>query len=225
MLHTLTRTDSQIHRHVIDELRWDPRVDETEVGVQVKDGVVTLVGTVDAYAKKEAAQEAAHRVAGVLDVANDIEVKITGAYTRTDSQIAAAVRSALEWDALVPDDKIHSTVTNGWVTLSGTVDRWSQREEAGRAVRRLNGVTGITNTIAVKAPTVDPDRIRRDIEAALDRQAHREAQRIEIDVHDGIVNVSGTVRTFAEKQAILGAAGFAPGVRGIHDGLTVEHFA
>lgn len=225
MLATLTKTDSRIQREVLDELKWDSRVDETEVGVQVKEGVVTLVGTVDAYAKKEAAQEAAHRVAGVHDVANDIEVKINGSFNRSDTQIAAAVRMALEWDALVPDDKIYSTVMKGWVTLTGAVNQWSEREGAARVACRLQGVTGVTNSIAINPARVDPARVRHEIEQALDRQAHREAKHLDITVNDGIVHLGGTVRTWAEKQAVLGAAGFAPGVRGVDDRITIERYA
>jgi osmotically-inducible protein OsmY len=112
---------------VLDELKWDSRVDETEVGVQVKDGVVTLNGMVTSYAKRWAAAEAAHRVIGVLDVANDLKVNVAGGTSRTDTEIAQAVRQTLEWDVFVPDDRIRSTVSDGWVTLEGTVESWSRR--------------------------------------------------------------------------------------------------
>jgi osmotically-inducible protein OsmY len=111
------KSDAQIQREVLEELKWDTRVDETDVGVEVDAGVVTLTGTVANYAKRLAAQEAAHRVRGVLDVANDIQVKITGGPVRTDTEIAQAVRAALEWDAHVPHERIQSTVANGIVTL------------------------------------------------------------------------------------------------------------
>ena len=133
----MTKMDAQIHHDVLEELKWDSRVDETEVGVQVASGVVTLTGAVTSWAKRVAAQEAAHRVIGVHDVANDIKVKMPGGLTRTDTEIAQAVRRALEWDVFVPEDKITSTVTDGWVTLDGAVDTWSQRNDAERAVRNL----------------------------------------------------------------------------------------
>jgi osmotically-inducible protein OsmY len=183
------KTDVQIHHDVLEELKWDSRVDETEVGVQVNNGVVTLTGTVAGWAKRVAAQEAAQRVIGVLDVANDLKVRVPG--TRTDTDIAHAVRQALEWDVFVPDDKIRSTVSDGWVTLDGTVDRVSQREDAERAVRNLFGVRGITNMIALEVTTPVTDDVRKAIEQTLERRAEREACRIRVDVHDGIVNSDG----------------------------------
>ena len=146
----MKKTDAQIHHDVLKELKWDSRVDQTEVGVQVASGVVTLTGTVTSWAKRVAAQEAAHRVMGVLDVANDITVKAPGGPAPTDTDIAQAVRRALEWDVFVPDDKITSTVTDGWVTLEGTVDSWSQRTDAERAIRNLAGVKFVVNKITVK---------------------------------------------------------------------------
>ena len=130
------KSDEQIHQEVLRELRWDSRVDKTEVGVEVDQGVVTLTGTVASYAKKLAAQDAAHRVTGVLDVANDVRVKVPGSLGRTDTEIAQAVRHALAWNVLVPETRITSTVTDGWVTLEGSVDRLRERDDAERAGRR-----------------------------------------------------------------------------------------
>src|SRR6266542_2713292 len=129
------KTDSEIQQAVLEELKWDTRVEETDVGVEVDSGVVTLTGTVNSYAKRMAAQEAAHRVGGVLDVANDIQVRVPSMLERTDTEIALAVRRALEWDVQVPDRSIQSTVSDGIVTLEGSVDFWHQREDAERAVR------------------------------------------------------------------------------------------
>jgi osmotically-inducible protein OsmY len=148
------KSDAQIHQDVLRELRWDSRVEETEVGVEVDQGVVTLTGTVASYAKKLAAQDAAHRVTGVLDVANDIHVRVPGSPGRTDTEIAQVVRRALEWDVEVPHTRITSTVADGVVTLAGEVDRLSEREDAARAMRYLEGVRGITNLIVVRPPTV-----------------------------------------------------------------------
>src|SRR3989337_248322 len=130
MTQAIKKSDTQIHHDVLEELKWDSRVDETEVGVEVDNGVVTLTGTVTSWAKRMAAEEAAHRVSGVLDVANDVKVRIPGELTRTDTEIAQAVRRTLEWDVFVPDERITSTVSDGWVTLEGPVDRGSQREDA-----------------------------------------------------------------------------------------------
>src|SRR5512145_2428549 len=154
------KSDEEIQSEALFQLDWDSRLKQCDIGVTVKKGVVTLTGTVDSYAKKLAAQKAAHSVPGVLDVANEIEVKVTGSLRRTDSEIARAIRHALEWDVLVPSYKIHSTVENGWVTLEGEVEYYSERADAERAVSRLRGVRGVTNEIAVCAPPVESERVK-----------------------------------------------------------------
>ena len=218
----MKKTDAQIHHDVLEELKWDSRVDETEVGVQVASGVVTLTGSVTSWAKRVAAQEAAHRVIGVLDVANDIKVKAAGGLTRTDTEIAQAVRRALEWDVFVPEAKITSTVTDGWVTLDGAVDTWSQRNAAERAVRNLTGVKLVLNKITVKPTKPVPEDVRRAIEQALDRRAEREARRIRVDVKDGTVTLTGTVDSWAERKSVVAAARFTPGVQMVEDHLRTE---
>ena len=221
---TITKTDTQIQQDVLRELRWDHRVAETEVGVEVHDGIVTLTGTVDSFAKKLAAREAAHRVAGVLDVADDVEVKLPGVFTRTDTDLARAVRHALEWDVFIPDTQIRSTVANGWVTLDGTVQALLDRDDAERAVRRLQGVRGVINNILVNAPKIDPARIRKSIEETLERRAEREADRIDVRVLDGKVTLDGRVHSFPEKEAILGTVRNAPGVKAVTDNLRIEPY-
>ena len=202
----MKKTDSQIQQAVLRELKWDTRVEETDVGVEVDAGVVTLTGTVSSWGKRFAAQEAAHRVAGVLDVANDIQVKLPSDKHRNDTEIAAAVRHALEWDVLVPETRIRSTVHNGWVSLEGDVDYWSQRDDAEDAIRNLAAVRGVSNMIKINPPKVIPSDVRNAIEGALERQAHREALKISLEVKDGHVSLSGIVRSWAEKEAIVGAA-------------------
>jgi osmotically-inducible protein OsmY len=221
----MERTDSEIKRQVLLELVWDTRVSEREVGVQAAAGIVTLTGTVGSWAKKVAAAEAAHRVAGVRDVANDIQVKVPGTAVRTDAEIAAAVRHALEWDILVPDTKIRSTVSDGWVTLAGVVDHWNERDDAERAVRNLAAVIGISNEIEVQPPKVLSGNVRASINDALQRRAAREAKRIAVEVRDGRVCLKGTVRSWAERQAVVGAATGTTGVRGIEDHLRIKPYA
>jgi osmotically-inducible protein OsmY len=216
------KTDTQIHRDVLEELRWDSRVDETEVGVELDAGVVTLTGTVTSWAKRVAAQEAARRVIGVLDVANDIKVKVPGGLTRSDTEIAQAVRRALEWDVFVPDEKITSTVSDGWVTLEGALERWSQRDDAERAVRNLAGVKAVINKITVTTATPVTQDVRKAIEQALERRAEREARRIRVDVRDGIATLTGPVHSWAERKSVLAAARFTPGVRSVEDHLRTE---
>ena len=147
---TATRTDEEIQREVLEELKWDARVQPNEIGVVVKDGVVTLTGWVDAFAKRWAAEQAAHRVRGVKAVANDIEVRLPSAAERTDADIAAAVTRALEWDAFVPIEDLDVTVSHGWVTLRGEVEWNYEKRDAEDAVRRLSGVRGVTNLITVR---------------------------------------------------------------------------
>lgn len=214
--------DSRTQQEVIRELKWDSRVDEAGIGVTVEQGVVALTGTVASYARKIAAQEAAHRVPGVLDVANDIQVKIPGDMTRPDAEIAQAVRRSLEWDTLVPDERIQSTVSSGWVTLEGALDYLRERDDAERAVRRLAGVRGVTNNIVIRGPKVEPENVRLMVEEVLERRAEREAERIHIAVRNGTVILSGRVRSWAEKRAILGAVSHAPGVTEVKENLFVD---
>jgi osmotically-inducible protein OsmY len=216
------KSDTQIHHDVLEELKWDSRVDETEVGVQVDGGVVTLTGMVTSWAKRLAAQEAVRRVIGVLDVANDINVKVPGGLARTDTEIAQAVRRTLEWDVFVPEEKITSTVTDGWVTLEGPVERWSQREDAERAVRNLTGVKIVVNKITVTPAKPVTGDVQKAIEQALERRAEREARRIRVDVRDGTVTLTGPVHSWAERQAVFSAARFTLGVHAVEDHLRME---
>ena len=217
-----TKTDQEIQQDVFRELRWDSRVDQTEIGVEVDNGIVTLTGTVNSYAKKVAAREAAHRVMGVLDVADDVQVKSPGSRDRTDTEIARAVRTTLEWDAFVPDQKIRSTVTEGFVTLDGEVATLREKEDAEAAVRNLAGVREVRNRLFVAAIKADPVKLRESIEEALERRAEREAERIRVHVEEGTVTLEGKVRTWPEKQAILSAVSHAPGVREVRDKLAVN---
>ena len=218
------KSDREIRQQVLRELKWDSRIPWSEIGVEVVDGVVTLRGKVNMYAKKHAAQEAAHRIAGVLDVANDIEVKPANEYTRTDSDIALAVRNALQWDALVPDEHIQSTVSDGWVTLEGDVNLWRERMDAETAVLRLEGVVGVNNMITIAPIRVDPRELREEIEFALERRADREAERLRIEVHDGAVDLFGRVHSWQEKRAVVGSISHAPGVIEIRDHLRIDPY-
>jgi osmotically-inducible protein OsmY len=218
------KTDELIKDDVIAELRWETRVNETEVGVTVNKGVVTLTGVVTSYARKLAAQEAAHRVAGVLDVANDIQVIRSDDLAFTDTEIARAVRHTLEWDVFVPDRHIRSTVSDGWVTLEGEVETYGQREDAERAVRRLAGVVGVRNLIVVEQPLIEPGEVREVIEDVLERRADRLADRIRISIDDGEVTLSGDVRSYAEKRAVIGAVSHTRGVFSVRDHLLVQRY-
>jgi osmotically-inducible protein OsmY len=221
----VTKSDAELQKLVLQELKWDPRVDETEVGVQLKNRVVTLTGKISSYGKKQAASQAAHRVAGVLDVANDLEVEIPDKDRPSDTQIAQAVREALRWNVYVNEKDMTSTVTQGWVTLQGQAQSWFQRDAAARAERDLAGVRGVNNQITVRAPAVDAKTLRTTIDAALARQAEREAKRIEVDVKNGVVSLSGTVRSWSEKRAVERAAGYSPGVVTVQNDLVIDSYS
>jgi osmotically-inducible protein OsmY len=218
------RSDRDLKQRILRELKWDSRVSWGSIIVEVTDGIVTLVGTVPSYVQKVAAQEAAHRVAGVLDVANDIEVRPVDQFVRTDSEIAGAVRNALEWDALVPNELIQSTVSDGWVTLEGQVDYWRERTDAERAIRRLAGVVGVINKITIRKQTVNERQLREEIEFALERRADREAERLRIEVHDGAVDLWGRVHSWQEKRAVIGSIAHAPGVTQLKDHLRIDPY-
>jgi len=215
---TLTRTDEEMQADVLAELKWQPQVRSNEIGVSVKDGVVTLTGWVDSYLKKWTAEEAAHRVRGVKAVVNDIEVKL--ASERTDEDIAEAVVRALEWDALVPTDNIEITVSRGWVTLKGEVEWQFQRQDAERVVSRIEGVQGVTNLITVKTrPT--PSELKEKIEDALVRNAQLDVQRITVEVLGSKASLKGTVRSWAEREEAERVAWSAPGITSVENQITV----
>jgi osmotically-inducible protein OsmY len=216
---TLVHTDEEIQRDVLAELKWDAQVQPNEIGVSVKDGVVMLTGWVDSYLKKWAAEDGAHRVAGVKAVANDIEVKL--ASERTDADIAEAAIRALQWDAAVPADKIHVTVSKGWVTLKGEVEWQFQKQDAERVVRRLTGVKGVSNLITVK-PSTTPSELKKRIENALVRNAELDASKITVDVQGSKAILKGTVRAWIEKEEAERVAWSAPGITSVENRITVE---
>ena len=218
------RNDTDIKKRIISELKWDSRVPWATINVEVIDGVVTLRGAVSSHHEKMAAQETAHRVAGVLDVANDIEVKPLDQYRRTDTEIAHAVRSALEWDALVPNDTIQSTVSNGWVTLDGEVDFAREFSDAERAVGRIPGVFGVINKLTIRKQPISKTHLRDEIEFALEQRALREADRLRIEVTDGVVDLWGRVHSWQERRAVLGSISHAPGVTQVRDHLRVDPY-
>ena len=218
---TATRSDEDIQKDVLAELAWDARVKPNEIGVSVKNGIVTLTGWVDAYTKKWAAEEAAHRVRGVKAVANDIEVRLPTSSERTDADIAAAAVRALEWDAALSTEKIDITVSKGWVTLKGEVEWQYQKEDAERVVRRLTGVRGVTNLVTVK-PKLTPTEIKEKIREALIRSVQTDAERIKVEVQGSKVILKGAVRSWIEKEEAERAAWLAPGVTAVDNQISIS---
>jgi osmotically-inducible protein OsmY len=216
---TLVRSDQELQKDVLAELKWDAQVQPNEIGVSVKDGVVTLTGWVDSYLKKWSAEDTAHRVSGVKAVANDIEIKL--ASERTDPDIAEAAVHALEWDAFVPSNSIHVTVSKGWVTLRGDVEWQYQKQDAERVVRRLAGVKGVTNLVVVK-PRLTPSELKKKIEAALVRNAETDAHRITVEVQGSKAILKGTVRAWAEREEAARVAWSAPGISSVENHITIE---
>jgi osmotically-inducible protein OsmY len=217
------RTEEDIQREVQLELKWDARVNPNEVGVGVKNGVVTLGGWVDSFSKKWAAERAALRVRGVRAAVNEIEVRIDPANQLTDVGIAEAVNRALELDSLVPDDAVKVSVSGGWITLRGEVDWEYERREAERVVRNLVGVKGVTNFITVRPRRgPSPDELKKSIENALIRSAETDAERITVTTEGHKVILRGTVRSWAERQEAERVAWSAPGVTEVENRIIIQ---
>lgn len=213
-------TDNELKTHVQNALDWEPSVDASDIGVSVDEGVVTLRGNVASYAEKVAAERAVLRVYGVKAVADDLAVHLGNLFARTDTEIAHAAVAALKWNAVVPKDKITVAVTNGWLTLTGTVDWQYQRDAAFRTVRDLTGVKGVTNSVTVKSHVKSMD-VRDKIEAAFKRSAEIDARRVNVTALDGKVVLSGNVHSWFERQEAERAAWAAPGVTQVEDRLTI----
>jgi osmotically-inducible protein OsmY len=214
------RTDAELQRDAIDELRWDPETRDAEIAVAVKDGVVTLAGQVNSWAQKYWAQRVAERVSGVHAIADELQVKLPGTLQKTDTELAHMVTNALQNDVLVPSDKIKARVDDGWVTLEGTVDWQFEREAAERAVRRLTGVKSVTNLIAVRARPLPTD-VQQRIKDALRRNAEIDAERITVDVQGNKVILRGMIRSWAEMRDAERAAWAVPGVTQVENRLTI----
>jgi osmotically-inducible protein OsmY len=215
------RSDYDIRRDVEDELRSDPDIDATDMAVAVKNGVVTLAGFVRSFRQKQKVEKDVKRVAGVIGVANDIEVRLPIIHRRPDPEIARDVVEAIKRDLPLSWEVIKLIVDDGWVTLEGEVEWQYQREWAEKAVWNVRGVKGITNDIKVR-PQVPAVDIKRKIEEALRRSAEIDASRISVETNGGEVILRGTVRSWAEREEAEQAAWRAPGVSHVDNRIRVE---
>jgi len=213
-------TDGELLDQVEDALDWEPSVDVSDVDVRVDGGVVTLRGDVGTYAEKRAAERMVLGVYGVKGVANDLNVRLSGALERSDTDIAQAAVNTLTWNTQVPSDRVTVAVSDGWVTVRGTVDWQYQRDAAEGAVRTLAGVRGITNEITV-GPRAQPSDVHAKIEAAFRRSAEIDARRINVRVFDSRVTLTGNVHSPAERDEARRAAWAAPGVTAVEDHMAV----
>jgi osmotically-inducible protein OsmY len=213
-------SDMQLKKHVEDELSWEPSVNGAAIGVAVKDAIVTLSGHVTSFAEKRAAEQAVLHIHGVRALANELEVRFLAGSQRTDEDIALTAASALLWHASIPKDRIKIQVSNGWITLEGTVDWQYQREAAESAVENLMGVQGVYNTVTVQPAHQHAD-VRSQIEAALKRTAETEAQHISVSVQGSEVTLSGEMDSIVKKIAAERAAWKAPGVTWVQNNIQV----
>jgi len=216
------KSDTQLQKDVIAELNWEPSVNPADIGVEVKDGVVTLSGHVSSYSEKCNAERAAQRVSGVTALAVEMDVNLFGWGKRTDAEIASSAENVLMWTTFLPKDSIKVMVENGWITLSGEVDWAYKRQLATDAVRSLMGVTGVSDNIKIKSK-VSSTLVKSDIEAALKRRATKDAQNITVQVDGNDVTLSGKVHSWSERELATDSAWCTPGVNKVKDNMTITY--
>lgn len=216
------KTDKQIQLDVMAELAWEPSINSEQIGVEVKDGIVTLAGHVGSYAEKIGAEKATIRVSGVKALAVEMDVKLSGSSTRNDVDIARSVDNVLQWTTYLPKDALKIKVESGWVTLSGEVSWTYQRQAAVNAVRYLMGVKGVNDQIVI-TPTVSAPLVKADIESALKRRAHDDAKGISVTVHGTDVTLSGKVHSWSERELATHTAWGTPGVRSVVNNTTLTY--
>ncbi len=215
------RTDQEIRDDILAEIDWEPRVESTDIGVTVKDGAVTLTGTVSSYAEKIAAEDAARRVKGVRAIAEEIRVKLRSDTTVDDEQIAERIASLYKWNSSLAENEIKAEVRTGYVTLTGSVDWNYQRDLAKNLVAGVKGVSAVSNLINVKARVLPTD-VTRAITRALHRNADIEASHVKVNVDGGRVTLKGDVKAWYERKIVEDAVWAAPGVTEVVDNLRIS---
>ena len=215
-------TDEQLQLDVADELFWDPKIDAEEIAVSAEDGLVTLRGTVGSFRQKREAETAAERVRGVVEVDNELHVRILDERRRDDAELRGDVLQALMLDSLIPTT-VDAKVSYGLVTLTGIVDHQYQRDEAAFVAANVLGVVGVDEEITLSDPTPDPGDVAHDIKKAFERDAKLDAQNLSVESSNGTVTLRGTVSSWSERDAAVAAAWASPGARAVHDHLSVVY--
>lgn len=215
------KSDIEIQKDVMEQLKWEPFLNACQIGVAVKNGIVTLSGQVDTYSKKTLVERAAKKVSGVKAIAEDIQVGISPSYRKTDTEVAEAVVNALKWHTMIPEEKIKVSVEDGIVKLEGEVEWEYQRNQPTSAIENLTGVRSVTNLISVK-PKITSSDIQQKINAAFQRSATIDSGKITAEVLGSRVTLRGKVRSFTEKEDAENAAWFAPGVTSVNSKLEIE---
>jgi osmotically-inducible protein OsmY len=216
------KTDTQLQSDVIAELSWEPSINAQDIGVEVKDGIVTLAGHIGTYAEKIGAERATMRVSGVKALAIEMDVKLAGSSKRNDVDIARSVDNVLQWTTYLPKDTVKIKVESGFVTLSGEVAWEFQRKAAINAVQFLMGVKGVNDQLVIK-PQLSAPVVKADIEAALKRRARKDANEISVSVHGTDVTLSGKVHSWSERELAANTAWGSPGVRSVVDNITLTY--
>lgn len=215
------KTDLELQKDVQDELKWEPKLRGSEIGVSAHNGIITLTGIVDRYTKKIAAEKAAERVAGVKIIAQEIEVRISKAGKKSDTEIAKAILESFKWNSEIPEDSIKLRVENGWVFIEGEVEWQYQKDLIREAIEPIQSVKGISNYVTIQ-PKLESSIIKENIRKALLRNAAIEANNIKLEITDKKVILKGTVHSWFEKNEIEKAAWSAPGVEVVEDDLIIS---
>lgn len=215
------KTNAELQQDVLDAIKWEPLLHAAEIGVTAKDGVVSLIGVVDSYAKKKEAEDAAKRVSGVRALVENIEVKIPSAWSKTDVQVANEVLAALKADWSVPNDKVSVKVEDCWVTLEGELPWNFEKEAAGNAVKYLTGVKGVINNIKIKSEVHDKIE-QKTIKNALRRSAIDDSE-IEVSVSGTTATLTGVVNSWYTKEEASRIAWKTPGIWHVKNELAVGY--